>query len=309
MADCEAQCPYTSDVYTYVDVATAMKEIVSKFETWYYNRQFDMYLGQVSATMARQIALAAKLPLPIHSVPLKKIKLRNEEGRFDIDRIFVADPPTIARETASRHVDHALSPPSEPEVLTNDRTVSSQNASVKLCLRDLCAKLQTLAQSKCEQNYIDELRGSCIALETLKISNPAVSNPQLSGKMVTIFRSYLQACGDHLETMNIALAQAISGNESPSDGTGPHLQHSPRISSTFWLSQLHRDRFNRLTPPWKTTMIDYGLAITHLHQAQRLVAISSKPNDLLEELGHVGHSNWDPWEFPKPFYSRPRVPS
>lgn len=46
-------------------------------------------------------------------------------------------------------------------------------------------------------------------------------------------------------------------------------------------------------------IINYGLAVTHVHRAYRLSAASGKPVDLAEEFRHVGHSNWDPMEFPE----------
>jgi hypothetical protein len=97
----------------------------------------------------------------------------------------------------------------------------------------------------------------------------------------------------------MALQQVVANSGSLGDRVGMLLQHSPRISPTFWLAQLHRDRFYTLSESWKTTIIEYGLAVTQLHRAQRLIALVDKPADLMEELGHVGHSNWDPRDFPE----------
>ena len=46
-------------------------------------------------------------------------------------------------------------------------------------------------------------------------------------------------------------------------------------------------------------MIEFGLAITTLHKAQRLVALLDNPVGFNEEFQHVGHTNWDPYEFPE----------
>ena len=62
---------------------------------------------------------------------------------------------------------------------------------------------------------------------------------------------------------------------------------------------MHRDQFETLSPAWKSTIIKYGVAITHLQRAKRLVALSDKSFDLCEELRHTGHSNWDPMHFPE----------
>ncbi|KAF3036736.1 hypothetical protein E8E11_001490 [Didymella keratinophila] len=64
-------------------------------------------------------------------------------------------------------------------------------------------------------------------------------------------------------------------------------------------SRLHRDHFTTLSEAWKKAIIEYGLAVTQVHRAQRLIALSSVPADLIEELDHVGHSNWQPKDFPE----------
>lgn len=73
----------------------------------------------------------------------------------------------------------------------------------------------------------------------------------------------------------------------------------PGSRPAFWLSQLHRDRFELLPEDWKEVVIEYSLAITNMQRAQRLVRLSSKPVELMEELQHVGHSNWNVRQFPE----------
>jgi hypothetical protein len=99
--------------------------------------------------------------------------------------------------------------------------------------------------------------------------------------------------------LNRALTQAVITNGSLIDQMDVRTQHSPRISPILWLAQLHCDNFNVLSKHWKLVIIEYGLAITQVHRAQRLLAVSGKPVDLAEELRHVGHSNWNPEEFPE----------
>ncbi|KAG9202858.1 hypothetical protein G6514_003880 [Epicoccum nigrum] len=50
---------------------------------------------------------------------------------------------------------------------------------------------------------------------------------------------------------------------------------------------------------WPDIMIEFGLAITTLHKAQRLVALLDNPVEFKEEFQHVGHTNWDPYKFPE----------
>ena len=291
--------PAAPEIPRYIDVSAAMRGITANFEAWYCNRQFVAYLQQMSALMTRQNVSAIQLPSPLHSAPPQKPKLEDARKMFGVDRIFAAVPPVVARGHADITAKDEISPPDEPQFQKNDQPASSQSDQMKLRLGELCGSLQILAQSKCEKDYVAGLRASCAFLQDLQTSTSSMSSALSIVDLDTLFQTYLETCENYYEILNHKLAQAVADNDSPTDAIGLELQHSPRISPTFWLSQLHRDRFGGLPVPWKAIIIEYGLAVTQLHRAQRLAALSSKPADLIEELGHVGHSNWDPWEFPE----------
>lgn len=47
-------------------------------------------------------------------------------------------------------------------------------------------------------------------------------------------------------------------------------------------------------------MVAFGLAITEVHRAQRLLNTFNKDlSSLPQELAHEGHENWNPAEFPE----------
>jgi hypothetical protein len=108
-------------------------------------------------------------------------------------------------------------------------------------------------------------------------------------------KTYLRDCRRFFEDINSLLRKLVQSSDEIAARTG----QSPRISPTFWLRQLNRDRFEYLTQDWKKIVIEYGLAVTELHRARRLVALSSHPNELVEELRNCGHHNWSPIDFPE----------
>lgn len=114
-----------------------------------------------------------------------------------------------------------------------------------------------------------------------------------------LLERYLHECEQHFDKINDALKQCVTASSSFSGRIGMNTQHAVRISPQFWLSQLHRNRFTLLSEAWKIAIIEFGLAITRLHRAQRLVALVGKPIDLAEELRHVGHTNWSPCDHPE----------
>ncbi|UPX10701.1 uncharacterized protein EKO05_0001343 [Ascochyta rabiei] len=114
-----------------------------------------------------------------------------------------------------------------------------------------------------------------------------------------LLQEYLSSCEKYLKKFNLKLTEPLEIGSTYSTSIAFMTGQVPRTSPTFWLSQLNHDRYDLLSRPWQAVMIEYGLAITNLHRAQRLVALCDKPVELNEELRHVGHLNWNPEVFPE----------
>ncbi|KAJ4287163.1 hypothetical protein N0V90_012561 [Kalmusia sp. IMI 367209] len=150
------------------------------------------------------------------------------------------------------------------------------------------------AESSREKDYVLDLQDSCdsLILQEAKLQVRAdISN----GKLVKLLETYLGDCRQFFNDINSLLREFIQS----SDEVAVLVSQSPRISPTFWLRQLNRDRFDSLTQDWKAVVISYGVAVTELHRARRLVALSSHPLELAEELRNRGHQNWSPMDFPE----------
>ncbi|KAJ4362799.1 hypothetical protein N0V95_001291 [Ascochyta clinopodiicola] len=104
---------------------------------------------------------------------------------------------------------------------------------------------------------------------------------------------------DYFLKFSSKLAETLETGSAHGASIAYMIGQAPRTSPTFWLSHLNRHRYDLLSKPWQVIMIEYGLAITNLHRAQRLVALCDKPVELNEELRHVGHLNWNPAIFPE----------
>jgi hypothetical protein len=278
--------PYSAEISRYLVVSQAMPQVTAKFSSWYCNGQFLDYLQQTSTAMAQHNIIAIVPPQPTIGVRLKVNSTEGLKMMFHVNNVFTAVPP-------------CLTPPCEPKLPIQDRHTLSQDDRNKTRLEQLCRSLDALATSKCEMDYVENLRASCTSLEALQRLDLEITDVQMSPGIQTLFQNYLSDCKEYFENLSLVLEHAVADNDLLSDEIGLLVRHSPRISPTFWLSQLHRDRFEVLSEPWKTTVIEYGLAVTQLHRAQRLVALATKPADLLEELGYVGHTNWDPRKFPE----------
>ncbi|KAI4686606.1 uncharacterized protein J4E84_005887 [Alternaria hordeiaustralica] len=272
--------PSADEYSTYLNVTTAMTTVRSKFQHWFNNRLFMQYLHNLSTIMARQATSSVVVsPYLLTLPPIKNSRLNDDIRHYSMTDIFATTPPPAS----------GLIAPCEPKVTIVGKHTPKKQVQVKDKLGDLCAKLMMYANSTSERRYVEDLQSSCSALD----SHNDNTHEELLPNAQPLLEGYLSSCQAHFGNFQFALNGLLSRQVAYA------MQLSPRICTKFWLSQLHKDRFDTLSPSWKETIIQYALAVTSLQRAQRLVRLSDKPIDLVEELGHVGHQNWDVNEFPE----------
>jgi hypothetical protein len=291
--------PVLKDIDKYINVLSAMPSVIAKYESWHLNQRFEQYLQQTSDVIARQDVSPIVSSRAVHKTSLRRHSIQGIRMTFGVDNVFAAAPPSITCEHGLHHTIPSLLLPCEPKLPFKDRHSPPPENQKKAHLEQLCQTLQSLAKSKCEMDYVSDLRASCVSLEGLQASSLKASDAWLDIGLQELYQIYLNSCKMYFQTMNLALTQTVASHGSLSDEIGLLIEHSPRICPKFWLSYLHRDRFSSLSESWKVFIVEYGLAVTQLHRAQRLATVSGKPADLSEELGHIGHSNWNPMEFPE----------
>lgn len=184
--------------------------------------------------------------------------------------------------------------PTPPQIPIERQPIDEVSSQAKGRLTSLFQKLRNSAESSREKDYILDLRESCDSL-ALQEANFQVRVDISNSDLVMLLKTYLSNCRRFFEDMNSFLCKLVQSG----DKIAAQIGQLPRISPTFWLRQLNRNRFHSLTQDWKTIVIKYGLAVTELHRARRLVALSSHPQELVEELCNRGHQNWLPMDFPE----------
>ena len=185
-------------------------------------------------------------------------------------------------------------PPTPLQIPIEQQTIDESSNQAKNRLTSLCRRLRKGAESSREKDYILDLRDSCDSL-VLQVAKFQVCADISKSNLAIILETYLNDCRRYFENMNSLIRRLVQSG----DEIAAKIGQSPRVSPTFWLRQLNRDRFDSLTEEWKEVVVKYGLAVTELHRARRLVALSSDPHELAEELRNRGHQNWSPMDFPE----------
>jgi len=219
-----------------------------------------------------------------------------------LSSIFTAPAPILSSPEQSLFVgqQEALfaKRPSEPEISLAAQIHDSRRSNVHTSLKQLCRDLGLRAILKSEEAYVKALRLSCNALKDYEAGN-GTQLAQITADTHQVLQEHLKDCMGYFETLSRALAQAVRGDAGSAKEIGFMVQHAPRISPITWLRQLNLEHFELLPDAWKTSIIEYALAITYVHRAQRMTAMAEKPLELAQELRNIGHTNWSPWDFPE----------
>lgn len=287
---------------TYIKVHEAMEKINLKFKAWHENKllaeyfdsleqavsgfvvkninPLDLSVGAPSRTpsVSGYVSEQSILLLPAPDVLPMKITDCERRPTGDVPQEVSRGP----NRHKSRHVTvHRLE--SSPR-----QRVSGEPAllgSVIKALDDMTSR------SKYEKQYVADLSDSLNALlsrDDIRTHSEAVAFQNLA--------SHFESCHEHVQKIYDALLAAVTPSSS-SRGAGA-VYHQPRVSPTFFLKQLSRNRWHHLTEGWKKCIVEYALSLTALQRAERLNKLNKK-EDIINELQNTGHQNWAPAKHPE----------
>lgn len=295
------ECPNTpaSDhTKKYLNTASAMETVRPRFQMWYDNREFEQYISTISGILERLPAATIATPR-FDAMTLPKKTHSDLHSRYcDSAAIFTSNPPNVTSNASSVSDPSLLVAPREPKLVIAPKSLFTDETEARDRLDEFCQTLSACAKTPCEQRYVDTLRISCDSLHKHEDEKDA-QNYLIDERAQDSLRQYLSNCEDYFQQFNRRLRGVLETGSSQSNAIASFIQFSPRQPPSYWLNQLNRDRYDSLSASWSDVMIEYGLAITNLHRAQRLIALLDNSVELNEELQHVGHTNWDPRKFPE----------
>lgn len=272
--------PQGRDFVTYLEVDAAMVEARSKFEMWFRNSRFKIYIDRIAK------ALMGQGVEPLQSSPnVLALSVYVEQVRkpfVSIDDIFTGPAPTIQF--------------SAPATLKSPVQTGNPDAAVGVRLGGLLSELEVHAASTYEKRYAKDLRESLAALQSTSIGYPPQT--EIKGTERTL-ADYVYDWCNYVERLYDTMRNSVKGDAQSLRALSFATCHAPRVSPILFLQQLTRKRWQALALAWRESIISYGVAITELQRAQRLVAHANNFIDLALELANPGHQNWRPYEFPE----------
>ncbi len=113
----------------------------------------------------------------------------------------------------------------------------------------------------------------------------------------------LHQCTEHTNAIYCNLVGAVLASQQSATTSGevqPFQEyHMPRLSPGYFLQLLSLNGRCNIPSRWKRAILQYGVALTALQQAERFVNLREHPADLIKELENPGHTNLDPAVYPE----------
>ncbi|KAI1804470.1 hypothetical protein F4811DRAFT_552846 [Daldinia bambusicola] len=269
--------------WRHIHVDQALRGVAKIFRPRYHNHLFMEYLKQISHNVPRGVIQAT---IPISSSPDPSWNCARRPGFISGQEVFIPPAPAVLLCTIDDMTQYMS--------LIDDRVTEKPN------IPQLLSRLDKQVKSEYERRYVSDLEKSAQSLQGFRKSKDLTKCIQEIEGFLICHRSNCQKVVD--ETYKI-MVDAITSNQGSEQITPRALLAStyqwPRISPCFFLQHLCRSRWQNLRDDWKRCIVHYGVVISQLQKADRLLNALKNDSILMNELRNPGHTNWKPWDYPE----------
>lgn len=278
--------PQDTSSATYFDVSKAMGHIAPSWAVWHANLRFSNYLSSFVRSL-REIPVGTVSVRPAPE-PARIPPTGRQQGFVSVKDAFHDPPPSFGRA-------------STPRLQRFVRTMTLSDVSDKLTAT--LGFLKSKARVGHEHQYLEEMNDS---LSSLQRHFAKQLDEDCSAKRAKALEDHLEQCERRVARVYQSLFEASISSTLDSGDASQEAIHSitvnanchPRVCPVLFLKQLRRPAFALLSEPWKEAIVSYGVAITLVQQARRLVRLRSNEVDLLlRELENTGRQGWDPHNY------------
>ena len=263
---------------TYVSVNEATEDARSRFKSWNCNAEFKETIDHAQVILDGLNTGDQKLRGYCFSQP--SYRYIPKEG-------FVEFNDIVARSATSV-------PPAPLEsfgswVGQEDRDRASYGE-----LKSLLVRLLSKSSGRHEQRY---------AIDLWKSFNSLHGNAEfwLRGSIKALqplLEEHLTLCRDYVNDMYQTICYCLEAETSITRRLACGANMWPRLSTTSLLRHLADGKRAALRNDWKYSLIEYGVAISTLQRAERLLTCIGNNPELLSELANPGHQGWEPIDYP-----------
>ncbi|KAI8648277.1 hypothetical protein NCS55_01496600 [Fusarium keratoplasticum] len=276
--------PSDRDIASYIDMPRAMRSVVGEWTNWYDNREFFGYLANL-------VEKIGEVPMDESMASGSLVQPAIQPKSWSLGFISVDDffNHSRAPTTATRG--------SSIKDFLEEKSTSSESITKLIPLLEF---LDNKANLGFERRYLRELRQSLASLKDHMGWELAQDH---ASALPMLFQKHLVQCETNVRSIYEALLDAVNQiRQNIPAAIQQAVQDThcrPRVCPAFFLEQLKISRWPKLSKTWQDAIAQYGLAITALQQAKRLVSFCTDQADLVRELENSSHEGWSVHEYPE----------
>jgi hypothetical protein len=283
----EVSIPLHEDVTTYVNVAEAMVEARSLFRHWFCNYEFQNYIRKIQAVVDR----SSEYPSPEKfSFVVPKFIYKDIKGYVTIEDLLAKPAPAQNQQEFAEGLQGLVAytlESSSPDPQT------SSTIQHKEKLTQLLGHLTERASGTYERLYVQDLKSSHEAFRQSAIQ-PSIATEDFQ----PLFHQNLKETRLCVDQMYQAILTHLQRPVNSAEEVCRLASMSPRLSPSIVLSYLAQSSRKLLSDDWKAVIVHFGVAITSLQRAERLIGYAGSNAELLNELSNPGHLEWNPLDYP-----------
>jgi len=273
--------PQTPEINTYLPRLRVLEETIqSLFKSWFQNFEFRNYIQDIQDVLD-SLSQPPPMPRP-YSIPPQVDTYKVPRAYVKIADLLPALPPEFP--LPQDDLEGLVTTNGQPEVDTGPSK-----------LKSLLAKLSRSAQGHYQKLYIKDLQKSHNAF----LANTPPSLRLASATPHAFLKRHLEQCRENVDSMYKKICTRLTATGARVYDSARKASMLPRLSPNILLRLLARLNPVELSLEWRVALTRYALAIASMQRAERLVACGKRESDILNELSNVGHTNWDPMEYPE----------
>ena len=266
--------PVEIDFNTYIHVNEAMKDIRMRFHHWYRNAKFKEYIGEIQEIL--DDLNAEDQELLGYNFAQPHYQYCQKQNHITFSDIMGRSAPSFS--------------PVCPEKFDTWVGKQDEKTGNRDELQSLLSRLLSKASGGYERRYASDLVKSFDSL-------PSSAEGRLNGSPKTLkplLEDHLTRCKKHVDGLYQKIRRRLEAETSITREIACGAKMWPRLSTVSLLQCLARGRVTSLHDDWKSCLTEYGVSISNLQRAQRLLTCLGKESELLSELANTGHQGWDP---------------
>ncbi|QYS92728.1 hypothetical protein H0G86_000129 [Trichoderma simmonsii] len=282
------ETPDDADLYSYIYTMNARNSILPTWRKWYHNHQLFEYLNLLGDRL--RLLKVKHITMPNPTGPLSTLAPASRRGFVNQADLFDHSPPSLDVLSGSM-------------LELFDAEIGHSQPHEEM--GQLLEFLKKHATRDSEHKYIQDLDDS------QKSHKRSVTSYQIREDGETLFhtlKEYFSQCESNSDRIYQLLKQATGTNCEAHINSAQTCTTSaslvtqfmaPRVSPTFFLSQLARENWKTLPQTWRRAIVTYARSLTMVQRAERMLTQQNNHAELIKELQNIGHTNWDPMNYPE----------